>query len=365
MIREDSRNKDIEVTATLPAAPGTGNTVVVTVVAMGDTPTTGTISISGSNTTGTTTVSLVFADDDVHTNRSITVNGRADGYQSHSVKVTIWDDDPTIGTLTITKASPPSINAGSGATTVTLTVKGALKDKLEDSGTVIATLTTTAGTFPDGYDKLTISMKDHVDLIPDDDAPDGTAKIKLALSAEDVKTAGTRITVTASADLYDSGSRVISIRDRDAIDVQGYRLALVKPAAGGWANENNDQVIVDLIRVGSVAYPWTDFDNIKVSVRDTAHDNSASPFEINQVTASNFNREDNGAITFDESGDRGDVIWRGNDTIRFEIRIKRCAGAVIAEDKCGDDLSLGKRSISGRVCGCRLHRWFDCELTLK
>ena len=177
--------------------------------------------------------------------------------------------------------------------------------------------------------------------------PDGTAKIKLALSPEDVKTAGTRITVTASADLYDSGSRVISIRDRDAIDVQGYRLALVKPAAGGWANENNDQVIVDLIRVGSVAYPWTDFDNIKVSVRDTAHDNSKPHFEINQVTASNFNREDNGSITFDESGDRGDVIWRGNDTIRFEIRIKRCAGAVIAEDKCGDTYP----SVKGQFLG--------------
>ena len=53
---------------------------------------------------------------------------------------------------------------------MTLTVKGTLKDKKEDEGTVIATLTTTAGTFPDG-NKLTIVMKDHVDLIPDDDAP--------------------------------------------------------------------------------------------------------------------------------------------------------------------------------------------------
>ena len=196
---------------------------------------------------------------------------------------------------------------------------------------------------------MTILMKDHVDLIPDDDAPDGTAKIKLALSPEDVKTAGTRITVTASADMYDSSSRVISIRDRDAIDVQGYRLVLVKPAAGGWANENNDQVIVDLIRVGSVAYPWTDFDNIKVSVRDTLYDgpDSDPPFEINQVTASNFNREDNGSITFDESGDRGDVIWRGNDTIRFEIRIKQCAGAVIAEDKCGENYP----SVKGQFLG--------------
>ena len=332
-IRENVRARDVVVTATL--TEGTGPlTVMVTTEMTGTaevapyitaTPT-GTIEIADGATTGSTTLSLDPSDDDVLTNRKIRVTGSAvaDGYMSDSAEITVLDDDTAIGALTITAASPPSVTTGT-ATPVTLTVKGLIFDKEEDSGTVVATLNTTAGTFPNGTatDQLTINMADHVDLVPDEDSPDGTAKIVLSLSAADVATAGTRITVTASADMYNAGSRVITVTNRGGLDIQGYRAVLVKPAENGWAIDANNQVIVDVMRVGSVAYPWSQFERIKVSVRDTAHDNSDTPHEINTVIAENFNLEDNGTVTFDESGDRGDVIWRGNDTIRFQIQIHR------------------------------------------
>ncbi len=328
-LRENVRARAVEVTATLSA--GTGPvTVTVTTMMMGTTEAittatpTGSIMIPAGESSGSTTLMLDPSDDDVLTARTIRVTGSATefGYMPGHADIKVLDDDTAIGELTITAASPPSVTTGT-ATNVTLTVKGLIFDKKEDSGTVTATLTTTAGTFPSGTatDQLTINMADHVDLVPDEDSPDGTAKIVLSISAADAATAGTRITVTASADMYNAGSRVIIVTNRGGLDFQGYRAVLSKPAANGWAIVANNQVFVDVMRVGSVAYPWSQFGSIKVSVRDTAHDNSDTPHEIDAVTASNFNVNDDGTVTFDESGSRGDVKWQGNDTIRFQIKI--------------------------------------------
>ena len=342
-IRENVGARSVVVTATLDApAPAGGVTVEVTAEVMQDeavatATVTADIVIPAGSDNNSVTVSLNPSDDQVFTTRTIRVTGRADGYQAGSKDIKVVDNDASIGTLSITVASPPSITAGSSATTVTLTVKGALKDKELSAGSVIATLTASNNTgsfkLQDTEDDdenpvvgastnmLTVSMKDNADKVPDTVAPDGTAKIELVLSAADVATAGANITVTASADMYDSGSRVITVLGRGGLDIQGYRAVLVKPAANGWANVNNHQVEVDVMRVGSVAYSWSQFESIKVSVRDTAHDNTATPHEIDAVTASNFNIGDDGTVTFDEAGSRGDVVWKGNDTIRFRIKI--------------------------------------------
>ncbi|MYG48590.1 MAG: T9SS type A sorting domain-containing protein [Gemmatimonadales bacterium] len=345
-IRENVRARDVVVTATL--SEGTGPVTVMVTTMMTGTPEeittatpTGTIEIAAGSASGSTTLSLDPSDDDVLTNRKIRVTGSAvaDGYMSDSADITVLDDDNAIGDLTITAASPPSVTTGE-ATNVILTVKGLLFDKLEDDGTVVATLTTTLGSFQNTTNtnaafvtvdpnnpmsaEVSIAMADHVDLIPDQDSPDGTRKITLTLTAADAATEGTMITVTASADMYNASERVIPVTTRSAFDLQGYRVVLVKPAANGWAIIGNDKVVVDVMRVGSVAYPWSQFESIKASVRDTAHDNSDPAHEIDAVTARNFNLEDNGSVTFEEPGSRsrGDVIWRGNDTIRFEIRIR-------------------------------------------
>ena len=304
-------------------------------------PVTTEIVFAAGETEKSVTVEIDPSDDDVFTTRNVVVRGSAPsaGYSMGMAMITVLDNDDSIGALTITAASPPSVTTGE-ATNVKLTVKGLIFDKLEDSGTVVATLTTTLGSFQNTTNtnaafvtvdpnnpqsaEVSIAMKDHVDLIPDQDSPDGTRPITLTLTATDAATEGTMITVTATADMYDASSRVIPVTTRSAFDLQGYRAVLVTPAENGWAIVGNDKVKVDVMRVGSVAYPWSQFESIKVSVRDTAHDNSDPAHEIDAVTAQNFNLEDNGSVTFEEPGSRsrGDVIWRGNDTIRFEIRIR-------------------------------------------
>ena len=347
-IRENVRARDVTVTATLSAGNTGPLTVMVETEMIATTPEaitttlpTGTITIGATESSNTTVLSINPSDDDVFTTRTIRVTGSASaaGYNSGFADITVLDNDNAIGDLTITAASPPSVTTGT-ATNVIVTVKGLLFDKLEDSGTVVATLTTTLGSFQNTTNtnaafvtvdpnnpqsaEVSIAMADHVDLIPDQDSPDGTRTITLTLTAADAATEGTMITVTASADMYNASERVIPVTSRVAADNQGYRAVLVTPAENGWAIIGNDKVKVDLMRVGSVAYPWSQFTSIKVSVRDTAHDNSATPHEIDAVTARNFNLEDNGSVTFEEPGgrSRGDVIWRGNDTIRFEIRIR-------------------------------------------
>ena len=322
-VREDARTRSVEVTATLPSAPGTGITVVVTVTGTveGTETTPSSVSsvdimISGDETSGTGTITVTPSNDDEFTTRSIMVTASATGYSPGTADpIEIADDDTSLGTFSVTSA-PPSVTLGSSAQALTLTVKVVLASPdteipsslvvnvKADKGTLVANTVTITG------------IKKNVDKDPTTTNAEGTGTVVLDLTADDANAAGT-ITVTAAAGNYVTGTRTIPITDRDAADIAGYRLVLVKPAAGGWAKKANDQVIVDVIRVGSVAYPWTDFESIKVSVRDTSH----VEHEIDAVTGSDFNREDDGAITFSESGSRGDVIWRGNDTMRFEIKI--------------------------------------------
>ncbi len=321
-IRENSRTRNVVVTATLPAAPGAGNTVMVDVMVTGGAaPVSTQISIAGTATSGTATVAITPVNDDVFTTRSFTVTGSVTGYTSGTATIGIVDDDVSMGTLSVSSA-PPSLTKGSGAQSVKLTIHVVGQTDTPEGTTVAVNLSTDAGTL--SANVVTVTLGKHPDQNPDtyrtqsNDGPGpGDPGIStLTLTADEVAAGGT-VNITASAEMYDSGTRAIPIRDRDGVDVQGYRLVVIKPAAaGGWAIDANHQVEVNVMRVGSVAYPWTDFESIKVSVRDTAH----ADHVIDAVTAADFNDE-NGTITFTESGSRGDVVWKGNDTILFRIQI--------------------------------------------
>ena len=334
-IRENSRTRNVVVTAELDAAPSTGTTVMVTVdVTGGTTPVQVQIPIVGPATSNTATVAITPVNDEVFTTSSITVTGSSTGYRGGMAMIDVVDDDASIGTISVS-SDPPSLTRGGGAQTVKLTVHVVGQVDTPEGTVVVVNLATDRGTL--SASSVNVTLGKHPDRDPaidptqsnDSHGPGSPGTANLTLTADEVDAGGT-VTVTASSGMYESGTDAIPIRTRDGVDVQGYRLVVVKPAAaGGWANDNNDQVIVDVIRVGNVAYPWTDFQSIRVSVRDTAHDNSDPAHEIDWVMASNFNMEDNGAITFDEvhtGNSRGDVIWRGNDTMRFEIQIHHCNG---------------------------------------
>ena len=319
-IRENSRTRNVVVTATLDAAPGAGNTVVVMVEVEGGTaPVMTQIPISGSNTEGTATVAITPVNDDVFTTKSFTVTGKVTGYESGMAEIDIVDDDASMGTLSFSAISPPSATLNGGAQTLALTVQVWLASPdTPIPNPLVVNVMSDKGTLASQTVSIT-NIRKHPDHDPATRKADGTGKVNLSLTAADVNAAG-NITVTASADMYETGTRTIPIRARGALDVAGYRAVIAKPTGTAWANVGNDKIFVDVTRHGNVAYPWADFGSIKVSVRDTAH----GVHEIETVTASGFNREDNGAVTFEEPGStsRGDVIWKGNDLIRFEIRIR-------------------------------------------
>ncbi len=322
-IRENSRTRNVVVTASLDAAPGTGNTVTVTVdVTGGATPVQVQIPIADDATSGTATVAITPVNDEVFSTKSFTVMGISTGYRSGMAMIDIVDDDASDGALTVTSA-PASATLNGGAQTLAVKVTVWLATpEIPIPNPLVVNVATDKGTFPNGQKTTTVSItniRKHPDHDPATRRADGNKTVNLSLAAGDVNAAG-NITVTASVDKYETGTREIPIRARGALDVAGYSAVISKPTGTTWGNIGNDKIFVDVTRHGNVAYPWVDFESINVSVRDTAH----ADFELEEVTASGFNRESNGAVTFvhPSSPSLGDVLWRGNDTIRFEIRIR-------------------------------------------
>ncbi len=337
-IRENSRTRNVVVTASLDAPPATGTTVMVDVTVTGGTaPMTTQIPIVGPALSNTATVAITPVNDEVFTTSSITVTGSVTGYQSGMASIDVVDDDASLGTLSFSAISPPSATLNGGAQNLTLTVKVWLASPdTPIPNPLVVNVATNKGKLASSTISIT-NIKKNVDFDPATRKADGSGKVVLSLAADDVDAAG-EITVTASAAMYETGTRTIPIRARGALDVAGYRAVIARPTGTAWANIGNDKILVDVTRHGNVAYPWGDFESIKVSVRDTAH----ADFELETVTASGFNREDNGAVTFQEpaSTSRGDVIWRGNDLIRFEIRI-RAHSAYSSQDRAANGQYLG------------------------
>ena len=299
---------------------------------------TGTVSVVGPSTTGTTTLSVKVPQDEVFTTRSIDVTGTTTGYTTGSTEIAVVDDDPFMGTITVT-ASPPSATLNGGPQTITLKVKAVLSDKEVNEGAVIVTLTTKDNRGTLSLASVPLILRKNPDKVPATVGAEGTSGAKftiigdpqasnknisvtLTLASEDVDNASEPIEVIATAPQYVTGTRTIPVRARGALDVAGFRAVISKPTGTAWANAGNDKIFVDVTRFSNVAYPWSQFESIKVAIHDTT--SAHADHEIEAVTAQGFNLEDNGDVTFDEpgSGSRGDVIWRGNDTIRFEIRIR-------------------------------------------
>ena len=339
-IRENSRTRSVVVTATLPAAPGAGNTVMVDVMVTGGTaPVSTTITISGTDLSGTATVDITPVNDEVFTTSAFTVTGSATGYVDGTAAIDILDDDASLGSLSVTSA-PPSATLNGGAQDLTLTVKVTLASPdTPIPNPLVVNVTTSKGTLASSTVSITNTKKD-ANKDPAVTNAVGTATVVLSLAAGDVNAAGD-ITVTASANMYETGTRAISIRARGARDADGYRAIIAKPTGTNWAIAGNNQIFVNVIRSANVAYPWEDFGSIKVSVRDTAH----GDFEFEQVTLSNFNREDDGSVTFirEASPSNADASkWLGNETIQFKIIARvRAHSAYSSQDRADNGQYLG------------------------
>ena len=74
-------------------------------------------------------------------------------------------------------------------------------------------------------------------------------------------------------------TKEIPVGTRTAGDVKGFRVVITGPgAANAWVAVGNNKVTVQVRRVEGIAFPWTNFTNIKVSLRDTVDRPPPSPY---------------------------------------------------------------------------------------
>ncbi len=238
--------------------------------------------------------------------------------------IPIRDNDDALGTITLSGSSPASMTLN-GSTTATVTVKITLAEPNTPIPTEAVTVAV-SGTNVDGTEITSVEatvtgFSKDLNFDPNTVSATATGTVEVTIA---VDTEG-RFTLRGTAVDYEPGEREMAVIDRDAQDVAGYRVVIATPsAAGAWVGVGNDKIKVDIIRIGNVAYPWTAFTSIKVAVRDTSFRSSDNAdvvsHEIDQVTATNISPTTaNADIT--HTGSLGDVLWRGNDTVRFEIRI--------------------------------------------
>ncbi len=277
------------VTVTVDLATTTGFTVTLDPTADPVVPAaTVPVEVIAGATTGTATIHI--ADDETYIHEgTLTVTPPSGGVNPYTnvgdpVMLPIRDNDDATGDITLT-VTPPAFTAGADAAQ-DVTLKAAIPEAPGTGNTV--TVTAVAVVSDDAADNITVSIE-IADAAKDNT---GTLSLPVANAAE----AGT-VEVTASADNYRSDMISIPIISRTAQDVEGFRVVITAPGDGAWIGFGAKKVKVDVIRLDKTqSYPWTDFQSIAISLRDTATTTPAD-HDIITVTAGSFADED-GNIVF-------------------------------------------------------------------
>ena len=140
------------------------------------------------------------------------------------------------------------------------------------------------------------------------------------------------IRLVAGAAGYRSSMIEIPVINRDAADVQGFRVVIASPGDKQWAGIG-DEVEVHVMRVSRHAYDWTQFTSIAVSLRDTTEasggtpdytdlsalvDASNDPIMGGTVTVTNFNAASDGTI---ETNSEDVTYDRAMDKFVFKLKM--------------------------------------------
>ena len=366
----EGQSRSVEVEVTLSAAPGAGTTVEVTVALPATFPTGShltafhgadadddgvpdtagfpTISISGTNTKGTATATVTATEDDDGDatndtnynhprNKEVAFTLTATGHdQADGEMLIVREDDNDIGPLSLS-IDPPSVDVNAASSTdVTLTVTLEKAPGSTDANppvaidvTIAVTATGVDGTAITGITDVTIS---------------GTAKTGTTTVPVPVTTTAGNVKVEAVAVGYEGASINIPVIERDASDVAGYRVLLTAPAANAWVGVKKKAVTIEVVRADRIAYPWTEFSSIAVSLADTLVTDGASPpapILIYTLTASGFNRA-TGDLTFrrarsentvspdpafGKNADANEITYNeANDKLIFKFQTKAAVG---------------------------------------
>ena len=200
----------------------------------------------------------------------------------------------------------------------------------------------------------------------------------VTISGDD-KTGTTTVTVPANSDAgnvkvvanavgYVNDEINIPVIARDANDVAGYRVLLTAPGANAWKGIAKKAVTVEVVRADRIAYPWTEFSSIAVSLRDTLLQDVA----IYTLTASGFTTA-TGDLTFSraraentvspdpafgKNADANEITYNaGSDKLIFKFQTKAAlggSGEVLGDIDDAHDRNARRcgRSTHGCICCC-------------
>ena len=208
-----------------------------------------------------------------------------------------------------------------------------MNDLSASTGAVSVTLETDKGTFEASGAKtitLSIPLADDPAKDPATVAPKGNRTAKL------IGGGAGPITVTASADSYVMSTLTIPIGTRTAGDVKGFRVVITAPgAANAWVPTKDKAVTVQVRRVEGIAFPWTNFTSIKVSLRDTAtteedatHTSTRSDLG-DAVTVKGISEKEGGEFNFQKTGNKGALSYdAAQDAFQFQLLVPPNKGLV-------------------------------------
>ena len=235
-------------------------------------------------------VSIDIVDDEVFTDPEeleVTLNAADqnsntdDRYtDADAVTFIIEDDDDPLGTITISKVTPPSFDQSSTSQTAELEVTVELEDASDGDTAVDVTL---VFQYFDAADAGQSGGPSDISLtitVPDEETS-ATAKFKAAAGDNPVEFENLNnilfagldeiasVKITGMAGEYVSVEKDVAVIDRVASTVQGFRVVMTG-ADEKWFGVKAKNVIVNLLRHRDIAFPWEQFESIEVVLRDSA-----------------------------------------------------------------------------------------------
>lgn len=371
----EGQARAVTVEVELSAAPGAGNTVTVDValpssfptgshlVASHDVAGTATpgfpdVVIIGTATKGTSISAVTATEDDngdttddTNYNHprdkkvSFTVTASGHDAATDNEMLTVREDDGAIGPLTLSIDPPSADAAATDVTTVTLKVTldkaPGTEDADNDPNTAETPVTVTANITAEKIeaDGTTVTISGITAVSIENAETSGTTDVAVPASS----TVG-EFKVMAIAVGYEAGEISIPVIERDADDVTGYRVLLTAPGANAWKGIAKRAVTVEVVRADRIAYPWTEFSSIAVSLADTLVTDGATPpnpIAIYTLTASGFSKS-NGELTFSRAraentvtpapafgnnADANEITYdEGADKLIFKFQTKAATG---------------------------------------
>ncbi len=256
----------------------------------------------------------------------------ATGHQDATATLQVRDDDQPRGAITLT-AAPLGINVG-GSESVTLTAT--LPAAPGGTNTVSVSFTTAHSNGNDGEGGAATG----VDII-------GTDKMATSTLSGMTVTAAGSITVTANAVGYTPGMVTIHIIDRNAMDVEGFRVTIESHADGAWVGAGAKKVKVQVRRLNRFAYDWTNFESLSVALRDTTTGSNA----IYTLSVSGMAMVDENLV-FSKGTPAGQGATASNtaiayskatDSFIFDFYLQAINASNTATDIFGADIANGRR----------------------